>query len=159
MNTHFKKTHTKYVALVYILGLILMMSNNFASAQDESVFVSEAVESQLEQFIEDAEKKRRFHRQVLIALPATLELMSKGRPSHPLAGKPAKANGELIYVEDWFEKVFGMPYLLHELNRPPMIIYFCRMAFDRSVPVDNDVVYVKCHGSGGLLHNSEIERG
>ncbi len=113
---------------------------------------------EMEKLIQDEEKRRRFSRQMIIAVPASLELMSKGRASHPLAGKPAKANGELIYVEDWFEKVFGMPYLLHELNRPPLIIYFCRMALDRSVPVDNDVVYVTCHGSGGLLHNSEIER-
>ena len=112
----------------------------------------------MEKLIEDMEKRRRFSRQMIIAVPASLELMSKGRPSHPLAGKPAKANGDLIYVEDWFEKVFGMPYLLHELDRPPLIIYFCRMALDRSVPVDNDVVCVKCHGSGGLLHNSEIEK-
>ena len=84
--------------------------------------------------------------------------MSKGRPSHPLASKAAKAKttGDEIQVEDWFEKIFGIPYLLHELDRPPLIIYFCRMAFDLSVPVDNDVVCVKCRGSGGLLHNSEV---
>ncbi|MBA7693571.1 hypothetical protein ES703_102157 [subsurface metagenome] len=114
----------------------------------------------MENLIEDMEKRRRFSRQMIIAVPASLELMSKGRPSHPLAGKAAKTKdtGDEIEVEDWFEKVFGMPYLLHELDRPPLIIYFCRMAIDRSVPVDNDVVCVKCHGSGGLLHNSEIEK-
>ena len=114
----------------------------------------------MEKLIEDMEKRRRFSRQMIIAVPASLELMSKGRPSHPLAGKTAKAKttGDEIEVEDWFEKVFGMPYLLHDLDRPPLIIYFCRMALDRSVPVDNDVVCVKCHGSGGLLHNSEIEK-
>ena len=114
---------------------------------------------EMENLINDMEKRRRFSRQITIALPASLELMSKGRPSHPLAGKTAKAKttGDEICVEDWFEKVFGMPYLLHDLDRPPLIIYFCRMALDRSVPVDNDVVCVKCHGSGGLLHNSEIE--
>jgi len=110
------------------------------------------------EFIANAEKKRQFQKQMLIALPASLELMRKGRPSHPLAGKAAKVKGtgEDIEVEDWFEKIFFMPYLLHDLDRPPLIIYFCRMAIDRSVPVDNDVVCVKCHGSGGLLHNSEI---
>jgi len=114
---------------------------------------------EMERLIEDMEKKRRFHEQILTALPASLELMSKGRPSHPLAGKAAKAKttGDEIEVEDWFEKVFAAPYLLHELDCPPLIIYFCRM-LDKTVPVDNDVVYVKCHGSGGLLHNSEIER-
>ena len=113
---------------------------------------------EMEKFIKDAEGKRRFLQQILTALPASLELMSKGRPSHPLAGKTAKAKttGDEIYVEDWFEKLFGIPYLLHELDRPPLIIYFCRMAIDHAVPVDNDVVCVKCRGSGGLLHNSEV---
>jgi len=113
---------------------------------------------ELEKFIEGAEKKRRFQEQMLIAGPASLELMAKGRPSHPLAGKTAKVKdtGDEIEVEDWFEKIFSMPYLLHDLDRPPLIIYFCRMAIDRSVPVDNDVVCVKYHGSGGLLHNSEV---
>ncbi|GAI90302.1 unnamed protein product, partial [marine sediment metagenome] len=32
-------------------------------------------------------------------------------------------NGDIEYFY-WFEKVFGMPYLLHELDRPPLIIYF-----------------------------------
>lgn len=114
---------------------------------------------EMEKLIQDEEKRRRFRQQIIAALPATLELMSKGRASHPLASKAAKAKGTgtEIEVEDWFEKVFGTPYLLHELDRPPLIIYFCRMV-DRSVPVDNDVVYVKCHGAGGLLHNSEIEK-
>lgn len=114
---------------------------------------------EMEKLIEDMEKRRRFHEQILIALPSSLDLMSKGRSSHPLAGKTtkAKATGDEVYVEDWFEKIFGMPYLLHELDRPPLIIYFCRMALDLSVPVNNDVVCVKCRGSGGLLHNSEIE--
>lgn len=114
---------------------------------------------EMERLIEDVEKRRRFHEQILTALPVSLELMSKGRPSHPLAGKTATAKtvGEEIYVEDWFEKIFGVPYLLHELDRPPLIIYFCRMAFDLSVPVDNDVVCVKYRGSGGLLHNSEVQ--
>lgn len=112
---------------------------------------------ELEKIIQDVESL--FERQVLIALPASLELISKGRPSHHLASKAArcKSTGDEVYVEDWFEKVFGMPYLLHELDRPPLIIYFCRMALDHTVPVDNDVVYVKCRGGGGLLHNSEIE--
>jgi len=113
---------------------------------------------EMEKLINDIEKKQRFHRQILTALPTSLELISEGRPSHPLAGKTAEAKttGDKIYVEDWFEKIFGMPYLLHELDRPPLIIYFCRMVFDLSVPVDNDVVCVKCRGSGGLLHNSEV---
>lgn len=115
---------------------------------------------ELEKIIQDAEKRRLFERQVLTALPASLELMSKGRPPHRLAGKKAKAKatGDEVYVEDWFEKLFGMPYLLHDLDRPPLIIYFCRMAIDRSVPVDNDVVCVKCRDAGGLLHDSEIEK-
>ncbi len=114
---------------------------------------------EMEKLIKDAEKKRRFHQQIMAAVPASLELISKGRPSHPLAGKTAKAKatGVEIQVEDWFEKIFGVPYLLHKLDRPPLIIYFCRMAFDQSVPVDNDVVCVKYHGSGGLLHNSEVQ--
>lgn len=113
---------------------------------------------EMERLIEDMEKKRRFHQQIMTALPASLELMRKGRPSHRLAGKTAKARttGDEVQVEDWFEKIFGMPYLLHDLDRPPLIIYFCRMALDQSVPVDNDVVCVKCRGSGGLLHNSEV---
>ncbi len=113
---------------------------------------------EMEKLLKDAEKKRQFHLQIVAALPASLELMSKGRPSHPLAGKTAtaKTTGDEICVEDWFEKVFGMPYLLHDLDRPPLVIYFCRMAIDHAVPVDNDVVCVKCRGSGGLLHNSEV---
>ncbi|GAJ13403.1 unnamed protein product [marine sediment metagenome] len=47
---------------------------------------------EMEKLIKDAEKRRRFHQQILTAVPASLELMSKGRPSHPLAGKTAKAN-------------------------------------------------------------------
>jgi len=115
---------------------------------------------EMEKQIEDMEKRRRFHNQMLVALPASLELMSKGRPSHRLAGKTAKTKttGDEVDVEDWFEKIFGMPYLLHDLDRPPLIIYFCRMALDRTVPIDNDVVCVKCRGSGGLLHDSELER-
>lgn len=115
---------------------------------------------EMEKLIKDMEKRHRFHEQMFIAGPASLELLAKGRPSHPLAGKTAKTKttGDEITVEDWFEKVFHIPYLLHELDRPPLIIYFCRMALDRCVPVDNDVVCVKCRGSGGLLHNSEIEQ-
>ena len=113
---------------------------------------------ELQKLIEDCEKRDRFYRELLISGPASIELMANGRPSHPLAGKTAKAKetGDEIEVEDWFEKIFKMPYLLHDLDRPPLIIYFCRMAIDRSVPVDNDVVCIHCRGAGGLLHNSEI---
>lgn len=114
---------------------------------------------EMEKLIDSMEKRRRFREQTLVALPGSLELMSKGRSSHPLAGRTVsvKATGDEIQIEDWFEKIFGIPYLLHDLDRPPLIIYFCRMALDLSVPVDNDVVCVKFRGSGGLLHNSEIQ--
>ena len=81
------------------------------------------------------------------------------RGPHPLTGKTVKTKeGDEILVEGWFEQVFGTPYLLTEMDRPPFIIYFCRI-MDKLVPADNEVVAVRCRGMGGLLHNSEILGG
>lgn len=78
------------------------------------------------------------------------------RGPHPLTGKTVKTkDGDELLVKGWFEQVFGTPYIWTELDRPPFIIYFCRI-MDKSVPFDNDVVVVRGHSSSGLLHNSEI---
>ncbi len=80
------------------------------------------------------------------------------RGPHPLAGQTAKikGTGDEVFVEDWFDRVIGTPFMMTELNRPPFILYFCRI-LDKTVPADNDVVCVKCRGMSNLVHNSDIE--
>lgn len=105
--------------------------------------------------IRKLEKERARPFEMLRMLESTIKFEPRG--PHPLAGRKAKhKSGELVDVEDWFDRVIGSPYLLTECGRPPLIIYLCRM-LDHEVPWDNDVVWVKCHGSSGLVHNTEIE--
>jgi hypothetical protein len=93
---------------------------------------------------------------ILRMVQDTLEFKPRG--PHPLAGQKAKfkPTGDELEVEDWFDRVIGTPFMLTELNRPPFILYFCRIV-DKEVPPDNDVVCIKCRGLSNLVHASEIE--
>lgn len=82
---------------------------------------------------------------------------------HPLAGKtvrikcdlqtnPVVKAGSLYRVEDWVDRVAGMPWG-ECIGNPAAIIYAVRSI---DLPFDDEVLYGKVDGLGHLVHVTEI---
>ncbi len=81
-----------------------------------------------------------------------------GDPS-PMAGKIVKIKSgefkdELYRVEDWWDRVSGMSWMVADGN-PACLNYAIRGATDK-LPIDNEVLYGKIELLGHLIHESEI---
>lgn len=81
---------------------------------------------------------------------------------HPNAGGPVEVSTEVnsvAYVgearlEDWWDRVSGGSWM-HADGNPAAMIYGLRAAMS-SLPLDDEVVYVKINSMGHLLHVSEL---
>lgn len=62
-------------------------------------------------------------------------------------------SGEAI-LEDWWDRVSGGSWM-HADGNPAAMIYGLRAAMS-SLPLDDEVVYVKINSMGHLLHVSEL---
>ncbi|MFW9809035.1 MAG: serine hydrolase domain-containing protein [Candidatus Thorarchaeota archaeon] len=172
MSTNLKKIHAKYVALICILGLLLLTTVNFASAQDDSVFVSESVENQLEQFMEDGE------------IPAMQEAIIENNEIKYVKGFGNQTDSNTVFVIGSIQKMFTSccvmqlvengvidldddvdNYLPYNVTHPhyPDIPITPRMLLTHRSGLDREIYYLFCWDTEGLLYpeyksvyNSEI---
>ena len=89
------------------------------------------------------------------------------RSPNPLAGRTVKLTniaspdtfnlqGQDYRVEDWWENVAGMSWKDAQGN-PACLQYAIRTGFsERSIPIDDEVLYGKVGALGYLVHVSEI---
>lgn len=68
--------------------------------------------------------------------------------------KNGSLKGQKIKIEDYWEKVAGISWMLANGN-PAAMEYAIRGAID-DLPIDNKVFYGKIGGLGMLVHESEI---
>lgn len=68
---------------------------------------------------------------------------------------PKIEEGDEIYIEDWWDRVYGESWKTSEGN-PPALIYAIRSA-TKHLPPDDEVLYGKVDGLGVLVHKHEIE--
>jgi hypothetical protein len=77
----------------------------------------------------------------------------KMRTSHP----HLEGDEHVAEVEDYWDRLGGVSWM-HSDGNPAAMIYGLRVGMDRnqSIPIVDQVVYVKIGPFGHLLHNSEI---
>ena len=161
MNNQIKKTHIQYVAFVFILGLILVSSNISASAQDESVFVSETVEARLEQFIEDGE------------IPSMQEAIIEDNEIRYVKGFGDQTDLDTVFMIGSLQKMFTaccimqlvedgaitldddvdnyLPYNITHPNYPDIPITL-RMLLTHRSGLNREILYLFCWDTQGLLY-------
>ena len=172
MNNQIKKTHIQYVAFVFILGLILVPSNISASAQDESLFVSETVEAHLEQLMEDGE------------IPSMQEAIIEDNEIKYVKGFGNQTNLDTVFMIGSMQKMFTAccimqlvedgaialdddvdNYLPYNITHPdyPDIPITVKMLLSHRSGLDREVYYLFCWDTQGMLYpeyksvyNSEI---
>jgi len=167
-----KKKHIRNVTIIYILALFLVSSVNSSSAQDESVFVSDTVESQLEQFMTDGE------------IPSMHEAIIEGNEIRYVKGFGDQTDLDTVFVIGSMQKMFtsccimqlvedgaiGLDddvdnYLPYNITHPdyPDIPITPRMLLSHRSGLNREVYYLFCWDTQGLLYpeyksvyNSEI---
>jgi CubicO group peptidase (beta-lactamase class C family) len=172
LNNQIKKTHIQYVAFVFLLGLILVSSNISASAQDESLFVSETVEAHLEQLMEDGE------------IPSMQEAIIEDNEIRYVKGFGNQTDLDTVFMIGSIQKMFtscsimqlvedgeiGLDddvdnYLPYNITHPdyPDIPITLRMLLSHRSGLNREVYYLFCWDTQGLLYpeyksvyNSEI---
>lgn len=89
---------------------------------------------------------------------------------HPLAGQTVKlanvatdprgmvVDGAEYRIEDWWDLAMGVSWMDAQ-NNPAALQYAYRTgaAKNRSVPIDDEVLYGKIGGLGHLVHVSELD--
>lgn len=172
MNNFVKKKHVQYITLVFMLVLFLMTPNNLVSAQDESVFVSEAVENQLEQFIQDGE------------IPSMQDAIIENNEIKYVKGFGDQTDLDTVFMIGSMQKIFTAccimqlvedgkialdddvdNYLPYNITHPdyPDIPITLRMLLTHRSGLDREIYYLFCWDTQGLLYpeyksiyNSEI---
>ena len=172
MKAVLKKRHVKYFALAYILGFLLLTSNGLVSAQGGTEFVSEEVESRLEQFREAGE------------IPSIQEAIIEDNEIKYVKGFGNQTDLDTVFVIGSIQKMFtsccvmqlvedqaiGLDddvndFLPYNLTHPdyPDIAITPRMLLTHRSGLVREVYYLFCWDTQGLLYpeyksvyNSEI---
>ncbi len=167
-----KKKHIRNVTIIYILALFLVTSVNSSVAQDPSVFVSETVESQLEQFMVDGE------------IPSMQDAIIEDNEIKYVKGFGNQTDLDTVFMIGSMQKMFtaccimqlvedgviGLDddvdnYLPYNITHPdyPDIPITPRMLLSHRSGLNREVYYLFCWDTQGLLYpeyksvyNSEI---
>jgi CubicO group peptidase (beta-lactamase class C family) len=167
-----KKKHIRNVTITYLLALFLVTSVNSSIAQDSSVFVSETVESQLEQFMADGE------------IPSMQDVIIEDNEIQYVKGFGDQTDLDTVFMIGSMQKMFtsccimqliddgtiGLDddvdnYLPYNITHPdyPDIPITPRMLLSHRSGLDREVYYLFCWDTQGLLYpeyksvfNSEI---